>query len=50
MASHEIEALGVVQLGGATLVPMMKAADLWDRHHAAITRRGDGARNRRVLV
>jgi hypothetical protein len=49
-ALDEIEALGVVQLGGATLVAMMKAANFWDRHRAAITRQGDGARNRRVLV
>src|SRR5687767_3926671 len=38
------------QLGRATLVTMMKAADLWDRHQAAVTRHGDGARNRGVVL
>ena len=36
--------------GGVSFVPMMKTADLSDRHDAAVPGRGDRARDRRVLV
>jgi hypothetical protein len=36
--------------GGVSFVPVMKAADLRDRHDAALAVRSDRARNRRVLV
>ena len=36
--------------GGAPFVAMMEAADLGDRHDAAIDGRGDRARDRRVFV
>ena len=45
-------ACGVAQvgLGCVPFVPVMKPADLRDRHDAAIGWRGDRARDRRVLV
>jgi hypothetical protein len=36
--------------GGPPFVPVMKAADLWDRNDAAIAARGDRAGNGSVLV
>jgi hypothetical protein len=41
---------GELPSGGAPFVPVMEAADLWDRHDVAITRRADRTRNRRVFV
>ena len=36
--------------GGVPFVPMMQAADLRDRHNAALDRPSDRPRNRRILV
>ena len=42
--------MGSLGSGRLSFVPMMKPADLRDRHDATIARRGDRARDRRVLV